>query len=287
MVTQDGAICYHPFPPVESSANSPIVVGFDGSRDGERAAEWAAAAALLHAGTRLRLVQALALPPLPHHAWDRTAQEILEGAETEAREALEALSSRLRGRGVIVDTELRRWLPAETLIEACQSHRAALLVVGQHGHRRPLLLLGSTSDAVSRLAECPVVVVRGAERAAPPRRILLALDGSPASGRVAVAAGRWFPDATLVAASFRSGDEGLDEPALRALLATLPLAAERFEPRCGTGDPAAGLLGLAAGAEIDLVAAGRRGHGLLRELLLGSVSEKLLQLAPCPLLLAH
>lgn len=287
MVTQETAICYHHFASVKSTGVSPIVVGFDGSRDAERAADWAAATALLHPGTRVRLVEALALPPLPHHGWERTAQEILESAEREATLVLERACERLQARGAAVDTELRRWLPAETLLEASHAHGAGLLVVGQHGHRPSRLLLGSTSGAVSRLAECPVVVVRGADRPAPPRRILLALDGSPASARAAAAATRWFPGAELVAASFRSADEGLDDAALAALLETLEIPRRRLARRSEEGEPASGLLALAVREEIDLVTAGRRGHGLLRELLLGSVSEKLLQLAPCPLLLAH
>ena len=53
------------------------------------------------------------------------------------------------------------------------------------------------------------------------------------------------------------------------------------------GDAAAALLELAASSGSDLMCAGRRGSGPLRDLLLGSVAEKLLQLSPCPLLLSH
>jgi nucleotide-binding universal stress UspA family protein len=47
------------------------------------------------------------------------------------------------------------------------------------------------------------------------------------------------------------------------------------------------LLRLAAGEAIELVAAGRRGHSAWSERVLGGVTEKLLQLAPCPVLVAH
>jgi nucleotide-binding universal stress UspA family protein len=63
--------------------------------------------------------------------------------------------------------------------------------------------------------------------------------------------------------------------------------AARHELRTAEGNPAEELLALARNEEVDLVAAGRRGHGPLHELLVGNVAEKLLQLAPCPLLLAH
>ena len=47
------------------------------------------------------------------------------------------------------------------------------------------------------------------------------------------------------------------------------------------------ILELIASEEIDLLATGTRGMGPLAELLLGSVSDKLIQLADCPVLLSR
>ena len=272
---------------MESPVASPIVVGYDGSPGGRRATAWAGAVAAGRPGSVVHLVHALALPPLLPHSWERTAEEILADAESAARADLETAGAGLTAAGVAVRIHLRRWLPIDTLLEAARDLGAGMLVVGQHGHRATRLLLGSTSGAVSRVAEIPVVVVRGAERRRPPERVLLAIDGSPACRRAALAAAAWFPHAELVGASFRSGGEGLDDTALEEFLRGLLPPSTRFRRTSADGDPAEGLLALVASESIDLVAAGRRGHGLLRELLLGSVSEKLLQLADCPVLLAH
>jgi nucleotide-binding universal stress UspA family protein len=51
------------------------------------------------------------------------------------------------------------------------------------------------------------------------------------------------------------------------------------------GDPARALLEQAAAA--DLLAVGSRGLGAVRRVLLGSVSEKVLQHAPCPVLVVR
>jgi nucleotide-binding universal stress UspA family protein len=51
------------------------------------------------------------------------------------------------------------------------------------------------------------------------------------------------------------------------------------------GDPARALLELAATA--DLLVVGSRGLGAVRRVLLGSVSEKVLQHAPCPVLIVR
>lgn len=53
------------------------------------------------------------------------------------------------------------------------------------------------------------------------------------------------------------------------------------------GDPAQAIIECAAKGGYEIIVMGRRGMGLLKELLLGSVSSKVLQLAPCPVLLVR
>jgi nucleotide-binding universal stress UspA family protein len=57
--------------------------------------------------------------------------------------------------------------------------------------------------------------------------------------------------------------------------------------RVADGPAAPALLALAAEESVDLVAAGRRGRSGWRERVLGGVADKLLHLAPCPVLVAH
>ncbi|MEW6447295.1 MAG: universal stress protein [Bacillota bacterium] len=53
------------------------------------------------------------------------------------------------------------------------------------------------------------------------------------------------------------------------------------------GDPAQSIIEYAAREGFEVIVMGRRGLGVLKELLLGSVSSKVLQLAPCPVLLVR
>ncbi|MEW6183337.1 MAG: universal stress protein [Bacillota bacterium] len=53
------------------------------------------------------------------------------------------------------------------------------------------------------------------------------------------------------------------------------------------GDPAQTIIEYAAKENQEVIVMGRRGMGVLKELLLGSVSGKVLQSAPCPVLLVH
>jgi nucleotide-binding universal stress UspA family protein len=59
------------------------------------------------------------------------------------------------------------------------------------------------------------------------------------------------------------------------------LSASRIELRTGSGDVAQSLIDIAAGNSVEMIVLGRRGRGQLAGLLLGSVSQKLVSLAPC------
>lgn len=54
-----------------------------------------------------------------------------------------------------------------------------------------------------------------------------------------------------------------------------------------SGDPADALLRYAADCDRPILVLGRRGHGLLQEILLGSVSDKMLRLAKCPVMVVN
>jgi len=59
------------------------------------------------------------------------------------------------------------------------------------------------------------------------------------------------------------------------------LGVSRIELRTGAGDVAQSLIDIAAGSSVEMIVLGRRGRGQLAGLLLGSVSQKLVSLAPC------
>ena len=56
------------------------------------------------------------------------------------------------------------------------------------------------------------------------------------------------------------------------------------EPIVATGDPGATICRLAAERGVDVVVLGSHGHGWLQRVLIGSVSNHVLQHAPCPVL---
>lgn len=64
------------------------------------------------------------------------------------------------------------------------------------------------------------------------------------------------------------------------------LNAPRVRPVVESGDPANLLIEHAERSPTDLIVVGRRGRGRLAGLLIGSVSQKLVTHAPCPVLVA-
>jgi nucleotide-binding universal stress UspA family protein len=60
------------------------------------------------------------------------------------------------------------------------------------------------------------------------------------------------------------------------------LGVPQVEARTSWGDVTQSLLDIAASSSTKMIVVGRRGRGQLAGLLLGSVSQKLVSLAPCP-----
>jgi nucleotide-binding universal stress UspA family protein len=292
IVTQSRPFCYHRIE-ILSASRTPLtlVVGSDGSADSERAIEWATTSAALHPGSTIHLLEALALPATPHHSWKKPPEEVVADAERKSRQRLERSAAAISARNVAAEVHVRRWLPVDSIVELADEVRADLVVVGRHGHASAFahrVLIGSVSGDVSRTARTPVAVVRGTSpHRVPPRRILLALDASEPSLAAARAVARIFPGAPVLAVSVAHGAEGLAREAIERAALAAGIDAGGLEVERAEGDPAQLLLERAAAPGIDLAAAGRRGHGPLGDLLVGGVAEKLLQLSPCPILLAH
>ncbi len=63
--------------------------------------------------------------------------------------------------------------------------------------------------------------------------------------------------------------------------------ATQITSRSALGDPAAEIIGVAQDQRADLIVLGSRGHGRLAGLLLGSVAQKVLAHAACPVLVVR
>lgn len=187
---------------------------------------------------------------------------------------------------------------ALTLID--RSADAGLVVLGSRGHSAVAGLLGSVSSAVSAHAHCPVVVVRGDQD--PSGAVVAGVDGSPASASVLAFAAEqavarrvpltviraWKPVTAAWSGTFvPTAVPAQERQPFDELVATWREKYPRAEisAEAVMDHPAAALM--LAGRRAQLTVVGSRGRGVVRGLLLGSVSQHLLRHAPCTVAIVH
>lgn len=263
-----------------------IVVGVSESAAGVAALDWA-----LEQAARRRV------PLVAVRAWDiaaygpyysvgsalRSTSPEFEVAELDiARNTLAQAVKRVpAAAGVDATAVAKRGRPPEVLVEAAQD--AELLVLGSRGvgALSRVVHLGSVTSSVLHHAHGPVAVVPDStqQAAASPRRVVVGVDGSPASLRAlvwAVSHAR-LSEATLVPVSVHSDHDGneREESSLRRAAEAAGSGLERpvpVEPQVRRGNVSHELI--AAASEADLMVIGSRGRGGFASLLLGSTSSQ-------------
>lgn len=287
---------------VVDAAESGVVVGADGSEHGVAALTWAAATAVAY-GLPLTVLHAR-----PDAEAEPTLVQEPTGVLGEAVALARAAQPEVRIRALQMPDA-----PVQSLLAAGEN--ADVLVLGSRGVEGFRgLLLGSTTMHVAPYAQCPVVVVHsGMEGGLPfedfsgypgnPGKVVLGYDGSPASNRaaafafrhaeaigcgvvaVSVEASRGEPETENI--DPENATPGSDTSAFHSPVivtaAAFPDVPVSFV--AGTGRPAEVLLSQAVGAELLVV--GSRGSGGFAGLIMGSVSQKVLAHAECPVAVLH
>lgn len=77
------------------------------------------------------------------------------------------------------------------------------------------------------------------------------------------------------------------EPIFRKTLSALGLPEDRVVTEVQVGEPAEEIVDLARTEHVDFIIMGSRGLSPIKELLLGSVSDKVLRTAPCPVMVVR
>jgi nucleotide-binding universal stress UspA family protein len=164
-----------------------ILVPLDGSSRAEQAVPVAAHLARATGGTLVFLEAAnpytdyapyMSVPvPMP-----------VDTSTDDARAYLHSVAARPNLRGLPTITEVLSGPSAESILAAAREHHADLIVMNSHG-RGGLTrwMLGSVAQKVARHAPIPVLILRGESPAlaaplaegAPPRQVVVPLDGSP------------------------------------------------------------------------------------------------------------
>ena len=282
-----------------------VLIASDGSPDSTAALEWIPG--LLPPPALVKVLTVVTLPPSSIDIPTVRAyyETLLAEGEVMVRGAREALGA----RGWSAEGEVVRGDPRDRIVEMARDWKADLVVVGGRGLTGFMgALLGSVSTAVLRRAPCPVLVVQG--RPTGLARAVVAVDGS----ENAMAAARLFaalppPKGTAVrllavldlpvlitpaggaAPALLTTPEAVVDERRAELEGMLARAAasyrgvvDHLECSVVRGNPAAEIISAAEGPGVGLVVLGARGLGTIKRWLLGSVSERVLHHAKCPVL---
>ncbi|MGV3720986.1 MAG: universal stress protein [Actinomycetota bacterium] len=284
-----------------------ILFATDGSQEAEAAA---------------RFLRQLPLPPgsaiealtvVDAAGWPETPVWYLESGHKWASDTVEQARAELMRRDVDVTMAVRVGARGHEIIHAAEEFDADLLVLAAHElSRLEEFWLGSITRNVARHAACPVLIAR--EPVHHCERVVLAVDESEHSSQAADFVARLpLPENTVVTVlhvarpyqpfpglvpsdpvGFQREVETVRRKRHQAGAALVEQVARRLETAgkrvttsVQTGDPATEVLRQVTDQNADLVVMGARGVSLLRGLVIGSVADRLLENAPCSVILVR
>ncbi|OGW46532.1 MAG: hypothetical protein A2078_06480 [Nitrospirae bacterium GWC2_57_9] len=240
--------------------------------------------------------------------FDSVAPQIMEKKEKEARLHLEAVQARARKEGVECATLVEKGEdPYRNIVEAAEKDKSTMIVMGRRGRTGlKRLMMGSVTARVIGLAPCNVLVV---PRAAEVRfkSILVATDGSRYSAAAVSEAiglakrnGSQLTVISVVPAEIATPTdidftvnqrELIAEKEMRNAEQNAKAVKEAAQKEGVTvkafvmsGKPAEAVIQIAGEQKADLIVVGSHGRTGVERLLMGSVAERVIVLASCPVL---
>jgi nucleotide-binding universal stress UspA family protein len=215
--------------------------------------------------------------------------ELMQAQETAVQERLGMRKVEAAKVGVVLEPRTRTSASAyEGIMEEARELHPDLIIMGRHGYTGlTRLLMGSVTARVIGHSPCPVLVIPDGV----PlnfRRLLVASDGSPfseAAWQEALTLAQTM-GSTLIAISVAADDREI--AGATQVVRTLELAAEKQGLRLDTmipmGRPDEGIVKAAEFKQASLIIVGSHGRTGLKRLLMGSVAERVIGQAPCPVL---
>ena len=224
------------------------------------------------------------LPPLP-----QLDQELMAAREAAVRQNLETWKTRAGEQGVALEVLVRAAVsPYAGILEEAEALQPDLIVMGRHGATGlTRLLMGSVTARVIGHSPVNVLVVPPAAARQTFKRVFLAHDGSQYSAAAweeALRLAAYFGAALIVAtvAPDREADEALE--ITRTLRARAEQRGLTLDTMVLRGRPDEAIVSAARFKEADLIILGSHGRTGLKRLLMGSVAERVIGQAPCPVL---
>jgi len=215
--------------------------------------------------------------------------ELMQVQETAARERLETRKAEAAREGLTLEPRIRTSASAyEGILEEADEIQADLIIMGRHGYTGlTRLLMGSVTARVIGHSPCHVLVV---PREIPLnfQRLLIASDGSvfsEAAWAEALTLAQTMGSA-LVGVAVATSDR--DIPTATEVVRNLEAAAAKqgisLDTMIPMGRAEEGIVKAAEFKQASLIIVGSHGRTGLKRLLMGSVAERVIGHASCPVL---
>ena len=204
---------------------------------------------------------------------------------SDAGSARERLAQAVASLGMPSSVRVETGPVPEAILEAARAQD--LLVLGAHGAGSVReALLGSTAERLLVRSPTPILVVRR-QAEHPYRCVLVPCEYAPPAQRALLLAASVAPDAAIALAHCLDapGKEAMAHEWLRRL-ASENAPGRAVDTHVESGRPAQALLGLAERVGADLIVTGKQGRSRTGDLVLGSVTRRLVADSGCDVLVA-
>jgi nucleotide-binding universal stress UspA family protein len=258
----------------------------------------------------LMLVHSWYIPPATFAGEYVYAADIVQGMSDDAQRALDGAVDEARKLGARrVTSKMLNGLPWLQIVDAAKIEPGlGLIVIGTHGRTGlSRVLMGSVAELVVRHSPCPVLTIRPGNEPEPYTHVLCPVDLSrpareamnlaaevvkPGSGGITLLHVLELPVSYSGELPIPDFHRELDARSAKLLDRwTADLKAKVSVPvaqMTRIGRPGAQILALLEqDRSFDLVVMGSHGHTGIERMLLGSVAEKVVRHARCPVLVAH
>ena len=286
-----------------------ILAATDFSPTAELAVQRAAQIAAAHSGSQLTLLHVMGEPGIEvvREMLGEGGEDVTASWRVAAEQQIGSLARELRERfGSIADVQTTTGRPSQQIKAVAERFGAELVVVGATGEKTfAKSLLGSTVEKVVRNGDCPTLAVKRAV-AGPYKVALVPVDLSDSSLPTLELAIRLFPEAEILvlhafhvpfesklrlSGATERGIEGYRDhvrqeahEGLAALMEKLGAPDAKLRTVIVEGSAIPAILEQESALGADVIVVGKHGRSRMANLIVGSVTERILEYATADVL---
>ncbi len=221
--------------------------------------------------------------------------KFLEKEKNDVLAHLETVKTTATDAGVDCEITIRNGVEIyQEIVNEAEKNHTDIIVMGRRGYTgMKRLMMGSNTAKVIGHAQCNILVVPESAKIGG-KRILVAVDGSRYGDIAADAAAKMarhlYAPVLLVSVvrsdDLKEGAHGYAVEVIKRIEHFMTQAGITVEVELVSGRPAEAILEIAKKKDVDLIVVGSHGRTGLDRVLMGSVSDRVIGYAECPILVA-